>query len=179
MCSSMRPSTICKLDTVPEQLFHSSHPAAMPASSTRYSPRDTVDYSNHVPVLPRSAHLNVRPHTAYPSTSMTSHSPTYLCSPPLPPIPLVINISKETCYDYDYDTHVYTPSVEQHPSDAPSEGRTSPSSEARGTYYASSWTGSIESLTNGTSFRETVQPIDWLIKIFVLRHTERQRNYVR
>lgn len=143
ICSSRTFSTGCKLDTLPEQFFYPPTAATLPLSPLWQQPRD-VEYSSSIPVRPLPARL---------TGPIVPFSKPYAPSPPLPPIPLVLDISKETCYDYDYDTCSYTPSLEQLPKELRYDGRTSPSSEARGTYYASSWTGSVESFEDGTSSR--------------------------
>lgn len=73
-------------------------------------------------------------------------------APPSQPS-LVINISKETCYDYDYDKRSYTKSLDadveyehshhddHHLSDDDSDG----------THYPSSWSGSSGSWIEGAS----------------------------
>jgi hypothetical protein len=146
MCSSLRPSSICKLDTVPE-LHYPAQLVTSPMSPVGRASSNPVGYA---PARPNQAYLHGRSRSLSHSDSMTERMPNCIRSPPLPPIPLVINISKETCYDYDYDSHVYTPSAEHR--NNPVDGRSSPSSEANGTYYASSWTGSLESFIDGECY---------------------------
>lgn len=138
-----------KLDTLPEQLFYSTQAAATPTSPAQRHMSEPFENSAAVPTRPTPARLNARALQTVSVGSIEGRPSNNRHSSALPHVPLVIDISKETCYDYDYDTHVYTPSVERSPDNSCNDGRISPSSEARGTYYASSWSGSLESLTEG------------------------------